>query len=253
VIEEGRRGQPTEGVPWEVLEELARLVACDAVSLAEFDAAHGKALVLQWCEDSVRVLGVGDDDPPQPAEFWTYSNQFAPCTYPHRTGDLASVVRWSDFYTAAQLRNVPLFVEFYAPEGQRNGLHASFPAQPGHMRKITFWRDGGPDFAERDRLVVELLRPHLWEVYLDAQRRRQRVPQLSKREWDVLRLAHEGYGNAEIAQRLFVSVATVRKHMEHIFDRTGTHTRTAAAALMMPHQSGAAQYGSRSVQSPAHG
>jgi hypothetical protein len=32
-----------------------------------------------------------------------------------------------------------------------------------------------------------------------------------------------------------VSVATVRKHMEHIFDRTGVRTRTAAAALMIPY------------------
>jgi len=29
-------------------------------------------------------------------------------------------------------------------------------------------------------------------------------------------------------------VSTVRKHMEHIFDRTGTHNRSAAVARMMP-------------------
>ena len=90
------------------------------------------------------------------------------------------------------------------------------------------------DFTERDRLVVELLRPHLWEIYVDAQRRRRHIPQLSTREWEVLRLAHQGFGNTEIARRLFISVATVRKHMEHIFDRTGVRTRTAAAALMIP-------------------
>jgi DNA-binding CsgD family transcriptional regulator len=32
-----------------------------------------------------------------------------------------------------------------------------------------------------------------------------------------------------------VSVSTVRKHMEHIFDRTGVRTRAAAAALVLPH------------------
>jgi DNA-binding CsgD family transcriptional regulator len=240
VIEAGRRGEPTEGIPWEALDGLASLVACDAVSLSEFDAAHGKNIVFQSHEAGDRVLEIGED-PHDPAEFWTYVNQFAPCTYPHRTGDLASVVRWSDFYTNAELHNSPLFVEFYALEGRKYGLHASFPTLPGQMRKITFWRNGDPDFTERDRLVVELLRPHLWEVYLAAQQRRHRVPQLSKREWEVLHLAHEGYGNAQIAQRLFVSVATVRKHMEHIFDRTGTRTRTSAAALMIPHHGDAAQ------------
>ena len=66
-----------------------------------------------------------------------------------------------------------------------------------------------------------LLRPHLHEVYLDADRRRRGIPHLSRRELEVLQLASQGYSNADIARILFISVATVRKHMEHIFDRTG--------------------------------
>ena len=102
------------------------------------------------------------------------------------------------------------------------------------MRKISFWRGSGADFSERDRLLVELLRPHLWEIYFEGQRRRQPLPHLSRREWEVLELVHDGFGNAEIAQKLFISVATVRKHMEHIMQRTGARNRMAAAALMMP-------------------
>lgn|GEM_PF-1687572 len=50
----------------------------------------------------------------------------------------------------------------------------------------------------------------------------------------MLELAAEGLGNAEIAARLFTSVSTVRKHLEHIFDRTGVRTRGAAVARMLP-------------------
>ena len=50
----------------------------------------------------------------------------------------------------------------------------------------------------------------------------------------MLELAAAGLSNAEIAARLFTSVSTVRKHMEHIFDRTGVHTRGAAVASMLP-------------------
>jgi DNA-binding CsgD family transcriptional regulator len=46
-------------------------------------------------------------------------------------------------------------------------------------------------------------------------------------------VAH-GYSNADIARILFISVATVAKHMEHIFDRTGVRTRSAAAVLALP-------------------
>jgi DNA-binding CsgD family transcriptional regulator len=199
----------------------------------EADLARGHGLLTQWYRSEERVLRPGGDGPP--AEFWEYCKQFDPCDYPHRTGDYTSAVRWSDFYTAAELHHSPLFTEYFGPEGWKHGLHLSFPTLPGHMRKISFWRRTRWDYTERDRLVVELLRPHLWEIYVDAQRRRRHIPQLSLREWEVLRLAHEGLGNTEIARRLFISVATVRKHMEHIFDRTGKRTRTAAAALMIPY------------------
>jgi DNA-binding CsgD family transcriptional regulator len=63
------------------------------------------------------------------------------------------------------------------------------------------------------------------------------TPHLSRREREVLQLAFQGHTNADIARMLFISVATVRKHMEHIFDRTGIRTRSAAAALALPHLS----------------
>ena len=72
------------------------------------------------------------------------------------------------------------------------------------------------------------------EVYVDAERRRHGVPHLSRREKEVLQLASQGYSNADIAGILFISVSTVAKHMEHIFDRTGVRTRGAAVALALP-------------------
>lgn len=237
VIEEARHGEPTEGMPWALWDGLAPLVRCDAMSFSESDLADDHDLVLQWAEGDDRNMDLGG---PQPAVFWKSLKEFLPCDYPRRTGDYASVVRWSDFHTTAQQRSIPLLALFYRQDGFYHGMHATFPTLPGQMRKISFWRGAGLDFSERDRLVVELLRPHLWEIYLDGQRRRHRVPQLTRREWEVLQLADQGLGNTAIAQQLFVSVATVRKHMEHIFDRTGARTRTAAAALMMPHHNGIA-------------
>jgi DNA-binding CsgD family transcriptional regulator len=81
---------------------------------------------------------------------------------------------------------------------------------------------------------MQLLWPHLEEVFWDAERRRQGTPRLTRREWQVLDLAGRGHSNAEIACMLVTSVSTVRKHLEHIFERTGVHSRGAAVALMMP-------------------
>jgi DNA-binding CsgD family transcriptional regulator len=240
VVEEGRRDALTEGLPWATLEELARLIRCDCVSFPEVDLQRGFGLLHQWLEPDDRGIELDDRDDPAPDGFYECVRTFLPCTYAARTGDLTTVTLWSDFYSVTELRNQPFYAEFYAPDGTAHGLHASLPALPGHFRKVTFWRWDGPEFSERDRLVAQLLRPHLWELFLDSQRRFGRVPKLTPREWEVLRLAGHGYGNRDIARKLFISVATVRKHLEHIFDRTGTRTRTAAAALMLPHQPAAA-------------
>jgi DNA-binding CsgD family transcriptional regulator len=86
-------------------------------------------------------------------------------------------------------------------------------------------------------MIAEILRPHLYEIYLAAQRRQREVPRLSKRELQVLQLAGQGMSNTEIADALFIAVSTVRKHLEHVFDRTGVRNRAAAAALVLPYVS----------------
>lgn len=51
---------------------------------------------------------------------------------------------------------------------------------------------------------------------------------LSSRELEVLALVAEGFKNQEIAQRLFISQATVKTHLIHIFSKLGVESRTAA-------------------------
>jgi DNA-binding NarL/FixJ family response regulator len=53
--------------------------------------------------------------------------------------------------------------------------------------------------------------------------------ELTQRELDVLRLVAEGKTNAEIGQSLFVSVGTVKVHVERIIDKLGVSDRTQAA------------------------
>jgi len=52
---------------------------------------------------------------------------------------------------------------------------------------------------------------------------------LSRRELDVLSWVAEGKTNAEIGFLLGLSPRTVQKHLEHIFQKLGVETRTAAA------------------------
>ena len=52
---------------------------------------------------------------------------------------------------------------------------------------------------------------------------------LTQRELEVLRLVAEGKTNHDIAQTLFVSVGTVKVHVERIIDKLGVSDRTQAA------------------------
>lgn len=53
---------------------------------------------------------------------------------------------------------------------------------------------------------------------------------LSEREREVLRLVAEGLSNREIAGRLVITPATVKKHLEHIYTRLDVRNRTSALA-----------------------
>jgi ATP/maltotriose-dependent transcriptional regulator MalT len=53
---------------------------------------------------------------------------------------------------------------------------------------------------------------------------------LSRREGEVLLLVAQGGSNREVAAELGVRPSTVKKHLEHVYDKLGVHTRTAAVA-----------------------
>ncbi|MBU5422510.1 response regulator transcription factor [Cellulomonas hominis] len=62
---------------------------------------------------------------------------------------------------------------------------------------------------------------------------RVRAPRLAltSRELDVLRLVAAGRSNDEIARELFVSRATVKTHLAHLYDKLGVTSRTRAVAV----------------------
>jgi DNA-binding NarL/FixJ family response regulator len=71
---------------------------------------------------------------------------------------------------------------------------------------------------------------------LALQRRHQ--PSLSSREWEIFELLSEGAGTAEIADRLYVSQVTVRRHISSILGKLGVSSRAEAIALARRETSG---------------
>jgi trans-aconitate 2-methyltransferase len=59
-------------------------------------------------------------------------------------------------------------------------------------------------------------------------------PALTPRQREIAVLAGEGLTNAEIAERLGVAPATVKKHLEHVYATVGVPNRAALARLVGP-------------------
>lgn len=53
---------------------------------------------------------------------------------------------------------------------------------------------------------------------------------LSQREGEILGLVAEGLSNRQVSRRLFISEATVKTHLVHVFEKLGVDSRTAAVA-----------------------
>ena len=62
-----------------------------------------------------------------------------------------------------------------------------------------------------------------------------RLEQLTARERDVLRLVGRGSSNSDIASALFVSEATVKSHVGHIFTKLGVRDRPSAIVFAFDH------------------
>ena len=60
-----------------------------------------------------------------------------------------------------------------------------------------------------------------------------KFPDLTSRERSVLALVVKGMTNSEIASELCVSVETVHKHVSHVLAKTGLHSRTKLAAVVL--------------------
>jgi DNA-binding CsgD family transcriptional regulator len=237
IVSQDRSDVPDQdGLPPSLLADLMAQIPCEGISLEHYDTGRQAHGVLQATD--------ADDDTELPEGFarmfWTHYWDCRICSYPIRTGDLRSVVKTSDFYSARQWHSTGMYVDCIRPQGVEHHLMLALPempeqaAGPGRHLRLVLHRGPGPDFSERDRALLVLLRPHLYQACLDAERRRHPVPRLTPRQNELLRLLAAGHTNSQIARRLGISEGTVRTHLENIYDKLGVSSRTAAVTRAFP-------------------
>jgi DNA-binding CsgD family transcriptional regulator len=208
----------------EIVQGLCELVpSAEHVGYAELDWKRRRA---RYFADGLGAqMNLGGDD-----TYWRLYRQHAVCEYFARTGDLRTR-RMSDLIRPREWRTRELYAEYYRPLQYEIDLRIPAPAG---LTKTFMFRSSRRDFTERDRLVLELLRPHLGAIDATYESRRKfaiDVP-LTQREREILGWVEAGKTNAEIAQILWISPLTVRKHLENAYEKLGVRTRTAAVARL---------------------
>jgi DNA-binding CsgD family transcriptional regulator len=229
-----REDLPPHGLPPSLLADLLSLIRCDGVNFFGMDTGQQTF----WFDQQVPPDndGVGVDV----QVFWENYRGSDFCTYCARSGDLRSVTKLSDFYSARRWHSTALYSDYFRLWGTERALLMVLPAGPasgsGRTVRLEFCRDerGAPDFSERDRALLALLRPHLHQAYLDAERRRHSTSTLTPRQRELLHLVAAGHTNAQIARRLGVSDGTVRIHLQNIYARLQVPSRTAAVTRAFP-------------------
>jgi len=228
-----------EPYPVGVVARMQDLVHCDDITYQDLDLNVQRFYAVVGPDDEV-------DDPDDTDElYW----RVGPCPisdYRTRTGDLRTVTM-SDLIDRRRYHDLPIFREYFRPAGLDHMIDLGLPAVLPRQRSFILFREAAAgDFSERDRAVLEMLRPHLYRLEAYAALRRQLsealrtqevfaeadpYAELTSREREIVALVAEGKTNAQIAVQLWVAPSTVKKHLEHIYSKLGVGRRTAAATL----------------------
>lgn len=224
IVHDGATEDGLEPFPPAVLSALARLIPSDACVGYQDAEVEGKFRAV----DIIEVVGV----PPSPSveeAFDTLGWQNPMHCRLHAT--TRRVLRLSDLLTRRKRAKLEYDAVVWRAHGIDDALRVWLPAPPGRARSIYLER-GGQDYTDRDLLLLALLRPHLVRMRVNAESRRRMHGdrRITAREAEILGWVARGMTNAEIAEALFISPLTVRKHMENIFEKLDVRTRTAAAA-----------------------
>lgn len=229
VLRECHEVLDTEVLQVRAPEALAALIPADRVSLNEIRRDGQGQKVVPWPRPAYWTE-LGDICRRHMAEhpLWRFDAE--------RAGRCC--LQFSEYFGDRAWMHSTVYREYYLPTGARHQLggFAVAEAVPGYWVGFGFnrWERG---FSEEEVTMCDLLMPQIglaWRHARTLSRLRDRVAEvpggerLTAREAEVLHWMGEGKRNDEIGVILGISGRTVGKHVEHVLEKLGVETRTAA-------------------------
>ncbi|MGZ4372501.1 MAG: helix-turn-helix transcriptional regulator, partial [Gaiellaceae bacterium] len=138
--------------------------------------------------------------------------------------------RWSDLLSRREWHALDLYWEVCRPLDGEYELELWLATPDGVVGGFGF-DSFKRDFSERDKLVLDTLRPHLVQLWRRAAARRREsrsLAALTPREREILHWVARGKSNREIAAVLYLAPGTIRKHLDNVYDKLGVSNRAGA-------------------------
>jgi DNA-binding CsgD family transcriptional regulator len=149
--------------PLRVLNGLKHLVPCDLIGYNEINHASGQArMVLD--PPSLDRSGLEGQ-----RAFQRLAEQHPVLRYHARSGD-GRVLKISDFLSRDEFHRLDLYAESFRLIGAEDQLALALPSPPPLVIGLAFNRSRR-SFSERDRQVLDLIRPHLAQARRNAELR----------------------------------------------------------------------------------
>lgn len=204
--------------PQPVLQALRALVPCDVVTFHSSSETGERVLVY-----------TGDPVAPVTPEIRAARRRLE---HEDPVRQVEGAQRLDDVVSLREFRQQQFYADVHRPLGIEHMLWLY--VDPGSDARLEFDR-AEHNFSERDRSVLDLLRPHLQQFVRAARRRASasaRSRTVTPREREVISYVADGRTNDEVAHLLGISSQTVRKHLENAYEKLDVHTRTGAVAAV---------------------
>lgn len=152
-----------------------------------------------------------------------------------------SVVCSDTLMSQSEWRNSDFYTQFMAPRDYDHDVDMFFRSDNKIVAVLSIIRDDklGP-FTKEELALLDNIQPFL-EFSFNAVYRPQPTTmrdyfsdqyQLTERELDVAEIAMVGVSTKIIARELDLSVATIKTHLQHIFEKVNVHSTKELISLM---------------------
>lgn len=152
-------------------------------------------------------------------------------------GPADGALRLSDITGRRDLHRLDFYHGYLKPNRIRDTLKIWLSSTSYSAACVSLNRSDA-DFSRRDADVIGVLQHHLAAMRGAALREQpateeDRQVNLTPREAQVLSWVVRGRRNDEIGRLLFMSPATVHKHLEHAYEKLNVHSRAEAVARLL--------------------